>query len=197
MHWIIYFILLFSLMGMFGRPISSQSSQASEWEVSAQCLSHSETSGPQGMQVRYMYQTHASGAQLQGFLTVDGGLNLPSSREGWDTPNQGWVSVLFKGPPIQSKLYCQDVLGPKTLHLSYYPHQGSKIYFSPQEMFSNQELDFVDGGAPKSHMTLWPGGEAQNEYLAGAGTPNPYWLQFSVPIHSPHSIETAIRYSVE
>lgn len=163
-----------------------------EWTVSAMCLPHAEIAAPQTVQIRVAFSSTREGPELSAFINVHGtpGFSGTTSVAYWGVPQRRWVSFVFEGPPISNKYFCQTEWGDKQLHLWYSPTDTLKIYHSAAGEQSNIELDSREV-ANRSVVALHSQGESTT-YSAGAGTLNPYWLQFAIPIYDSQSATTTL-----
>jgi hypothetical protein len=175
--------------------MAQNTEEQTNFEVKARCEAHSEMASPDNMSIRFVHQIFEEGLpSFESFLSVDESEEIAGTKNVFSFPKKGWISALFEGPPIQTTLYCQDSSNSKDVYLSYYPIKGGKVYLARTDNLSADELDLIGSPSGKSLLQLIPGGEFKNEYKAGKGSPNPYWLQFSVPFHSRDMMTTVIRY---
>lgn len=192
---LVFYLLILNML--FGNPQEAFSQEKIDFDVTAQCLPHSEIQAPQTLQVRFYYQTHRDQLPtLMSSLTVDGILNLSAQIIQWDSPQPSWVSTSFPGPPVKATLYCDDASGPKQIHLSYEKKRNLEILLSLNENPSSaKEIDDLNRMTSQSTLTVQPQGDFHNEYYLGSGSPNGYGLHFAIPIHSSHEIQTQIRFN--
>lgn len=188
-------VLLF-LAALSLPPRWLESRETLDFDVVAQCLPHSAINHPEAMRLRFANTSTRQGTVLDAFLSVDGAPELGTGMHRWDFPDEGWLSVLFEGPTVESELYCQDTTARKGLELSYYPQEKTRIFLARAAEFSQEELAGMDD-ASATVLEMNAEGPHGNRYRAGQGSSTPYWLQFSVPVHSQGSVETAIRYELQ
>lgn len=187
--------LLFFLAALLLPPRWLESRQTLDFDVVAQCLPHSSMKHPKAMRLRFANTSTRQGAVFGAFLSIDDAPELTASTNRWDFPDERWLSVLFEGPTVESELYCQTPDSRKALELSYYPHEKTRIFLARTAEFSHEELAGIDD-ASGTVLEMSAEGPYGNRYRAGQGSANPYWLQFSVPVHSQGSVETSIRYEL-
>jgi hypothetical protein len=178
---------------ILGHRQLAESQESIDLQISAHCLPHSEVSSPNSMSVRFFNRSTPEGTDLKAFLSVDGRPDLVATDHRWDYPDKGSLSSLFPGPTVRAQTFCQTSPDTRAMHLSYYRQRGVRLFLSQTEGFSMKELDAIDGPT-SSLLNLAPSGPYQNEYIAGNGDLSPYWLQFSLPVHSVPSLNTSIRY---
>lgn len=180
---------------LLGRQEIAYSSRNSvEWEMSAQCLPHSDLEVPQRMSVRYSYLPSVdAAAQVQAFLSVDGSPEVASTGYRWAIPSPDWISVIFRGPSARAHLYCQENRSDKLLSLSYSHKETLRIFLSRAGDISQEELNPLDQFS-RSSLQVPAQGNEHSEYSAGEGTSLPYWLQFSTPVNFFSAGETVVKY---
>lgn len=167
-----------------------------EWEVAALCESHIHISSPKNMITRFRYSSTASGIDIVGSLSVDGGVEQQSDQYRFGIPGSGWFSALFPGPRFESQTYCENRSDPKSLYLSYEKKEDLYLAGSAQPHFGGEELpDLTTQGVKLIDISA--GGEYFNDYRAGYETAHPYWLQIGIPVHSSGNMETSLRYFIQ
>ncbi len=195
---LLFFVVLWMLAVLLGRQEEVYSSQNfMEWEVSAQCLPHSDLEVPQRAHIRYAYlPSMDAAAQVQAFLSVDGAPEVALTRYAWGDPSPGWISILFKGPAVRAHSYCQENQNDKLLSLSYSRKENLQVFLSRAGEVSREELNPLDQ-FQRSTLHVPAQGSEHSEYSAGEGTSLPYWLQFSTPINFFSKEETVIKYNIQ
>jgi hypothetical protein len=133
--------------------------------------------------------------QLSATLYSQGTNPQDSIAQAWDSPQKNWHSVLFAGPLVKARFFCQDISPSKNLNITYDRNSGSQISMSQTPTISKQELLQTGSVQQKNTLTLFPDSTESSFYSAGENSQTPYWLTFSLPVHSPHDIKTTIKYS--
>lgn len=180
-------------------PVEPSSVQAAstdlEFDVSADCNPHVDIDGPEFIAVLFFPVTSRSGVgQLSATLFSQGNDPQASTAQSWDFPQQGWHSVLFPGPPVQARFFCQNALPTRNLAVTYDRSSDAKISLSQTPTISTRELEQT--GLVSTAILSVPHDDEQTTFhSAGEGTNTPYWLTFSLPVHSKHNIETTVKYT--
>ena len=188
------FLLILALLASYRSLLAQNTEELLDFSVEAKCESHSEIGTPEKIGVRFVHQTTAEGLpSFEAFLSTDKPEEMSSIKNSFGFPEKSWISALFAGPPVEAAFYCQPASHPKDLFFIYYPIKGGKVFLSQNEEFSSNELDLI-GSPGKDFLQVNSQGEFKNEYKAGKDSINPYWLQFSVPLHSRDDLTTVIRY---
>jgi hypothetical protein len=162
-------------------------------DVSAQCLAHSAIAGPRYLQVHFSHLSDRSGVHADAFVSIAGNARDAALQTKWDLPERRWLSALFAGPTIVGKKYCQSTENTTALQMAYFRQQGVKLYINNSPDFGTKEMDAI-GQQVTNTLLVHQEGPQGNQYAVGNGTSTPYWLQFSIPLHSAHSIRTTLRY---
>lgn len=168
-----------------------------EWDVFASCEPHAQVQSPDSLTVRFVNLSRPSGPQVTAFLSGPGLAIQQSPTHRWNFPEKGWHTVVFAGPPITGRFYCQDAPTTKRLHLSYHRGRDVKIGAGLRPDAPPAELDAINSLARNNLIPVTIRKNKTGEYAAGRDTENPYWLTFSVPVHSSHRIQTRIQYQFE
>lgn len=182
------------LLHPWGITPAESASDILEFDVSAECSPHSDVDGPETLAVLFIPATSRDAPQLTATLTLP---RLPLQTDldhRWGYPERGWHSVLFAGPPVQARFFCQVAVENKTMRVSYYPETDVKIAFGLQPSLSNNEIDTVNLPTNKSQMDVKSENGKTSVFSAGLNSVNPYYLTFSVPVHAPHDIKTTAQY---
>lgn len=173
--------------------VGAITTESIELDVAAECAPHADVAGPSSMSLLFVPVTSRGAPTFTATLYPE---NLPSQNEvahRWDFPEKAWHSVVFEGPPITARFFCQTATPKKDLYVSYYPERQVKIAISQSPVPSAQELDTIDTNARRSMVSTSSDAEGSS-YSAGKGTNSQYWLTFSIPVHSDHDIKTTVKY---
>ncbi len=168
-----------------------------EFEVGAQCSPHSRISGPTRFMVKFAYLSKAEGVNVTSFITTElggGPENIDVLWTGFDIPSKGYVSSIFPGADVKGEFFCQQKEAVKRLQFSYYPSANLKIGLSRNGSPTTEEIDMIDSPKHRSVLDIYPASSETPTYEVGRGTNSPYWIQISLPIHAPPSLETTIQY---
>jgi hypothetical protein len=178
----------------WGIPPAEGVSDVLEFDVSAECSAHADINGPEAIVVLFTPVTSRDAPQLTATLTVPQIGPQTALDHRWGYPESRWHSVLFAGPTVQARFFCQSAVENKTMRVSYYPEANVKIAFGVQPALSVNELDTVNQPTHKSQMDVKSQNGKTSEFSAGVDSINPYYLTFSVPVHAPHDIKTTAQY---
>lgn len=183
----------FALLPVYSSPVEGAVADL-EWDVSAECAPHTDVQGPQSMSVLFVPTASRDGIGSVSATLYPSGMSSESAiGQAWDFPQHGWHSVLFQGPPVTARFFCQDSQPKRNLAISYDRSTQVSIAASQTEKLSRQELSPISSILPKNTLSILA--DPDNPfYSAGAGTNNPYWLTISVPVHSAHEISTTVKY---
>lgn len=191
-------ILSVLIGGFFWILHNMQSSDAAsdqmDFEVSAQCLPHSEINIPSFLQMQYGFVGDAQGSVVHSLLRT-GSEDIPHMAFRFGTPQRGWVSMIFPGPAVQANLYCQSSSSTQSFYLSGDRFSRMKLYLSRDGGFSEEELASTQM-TQKTELRVTASGESQNQFRFGHNMENPYWLQFAVPVHEPVSLQGNLNIEV-
>lgn len=175
-------------------PAQAITTETLDFDVGAQCSAHDEVQNPTSVSVLFMPTTTRGEPQMSASLSVSGQPLQTAIDNRWGYPQETWHSVLFEGPAVTANSYCQSAVISKNLYVSYQPVQDVKISLSKEATLSNTELDSVSSMVKKSFLVVKPRPSHGEQYAAGRETNAPYWLTFSVPVHSLHDIQTLLQY---
>jgi hypothetical protein len=174
--------------------------EATTWDTFANCEPHVTIDGPESFKVRFApgANTRVGVPEITGFLSAPGIETQEAKFHNWDAPQKGWHSLVFIGPTVKANYYC-DISSPtKKLQLSYNRVKNLHVSVSDQAHVSSHELPTIQTQIKKyGGVTVKPENNNPYTFQAGTDTKTPYWLTFSVPIHSPHNVSTKIRYEFE
>ncbi len=175
--------------------LAEAASDSVEFEVSALCSPHSQIINPETVSFRFMPTSTQSGLQINATLSVDDGSEIISDENRFDTPTKGWVGSLFKGPEVSARYFCQEPPAIPQMHVSYAPLSDVQLLFGNDHNWAAlRELDGLNSAARNTLLSLKK--EEEEKYGAGNQTNNPYWLAFSMPVHSNGIFRTTLRYEV-
>ena len=59
------------------------------------------------------------------------------------------------------------------------------------------ELDRIDNPLQKTVIEVKQSAKGSESYMAGRGSGQPYWLTFSMPVHSNAVFSTTLRYELQ
>ena len=104
-------------------------------------------------------------------------------------PKQQDLSLLFPGPEVSAKYYCQESPSTRDL-IIHVPKQGNV------RMAVNSSANFGSSPSKKNgqHLKIASSGTFRNTYAAGANTNNPYWLQFILATHKDNNAQLPVQY---
>lgn len=168
-----------------------------DFDVSANCSPHVDIESYDALTIRFVSKSLREGPQMTAFLYAPQFPTESSLNQKWDFPLKQWHSVLFEGLPVTARFYCQESEETKDLHLSYYKDQEVKISLSQEATLSSRELDAINMAGKRSFIAVHADSSKKEVYTAGKGTEHPYWLTFSIPVHSPHEIKTQLQYEFQ
>lgn len=195
------FLLLaeFALLrsGEFSFRPAEASSDKIEWEVSALCRPHAEVIHPSVLSVRFMPVSTVSGVSLNASLSIDGADERISLDNRFGLPRKGWISSRFEGPPVKARYFCQESPPAKNLRLSYMPRSDMQVSLNRDNSWGMTELDRIDNPSPKTVIEVKQSAKGSESYMAGRGSAQPYWLTFSMPVHSNAVFRTTLRYELQ
>lgn len=167
-----------------------------EFSVSADCDPHANISGPKSMSLVFVSTpSRTQTGQLSATLYSPGLSPQSSTAQSWDFPEQGWHSVLFPGPLVEARFYCQEAPPTRELAITYNRMSEAVIALSQTPTVSQQELEQSGTIKKINTIPMIPDPVEPSFYSAGLDTQAPYWLTFSLPVHSPHDISTTLDYS--
>lgn len=175
--------------------LAEATSESLEFAVSALCSPHSQIVNPETVSFRFMPTSTQSGMQINATLIVDDDAEIFSEETRFNTPNKGWVGSLFKGPGVTARYFCQEPPAIPQMHVSYAPLSEVRLLFGTDRNWAAlRELDGLNAAARNTLLSLKK--EEEEKYIAGDQTDNPYWLAFSMPVHSNGIFRTTLRYEV-
>lgn len=197
---LLLFFVLFSevfLLLPYMTPAVLGVTEVVEWDIKARCLPHVSIESHDSFTVSFSHQSTSETVIVSAQLSTPGLPTAQAIDHRWGFPQHAWHSVLFSGPLVTAKFFCQDYAEEKKLHLSYYPKTDLKLSLSSRQELSDQELDTIDATGKKSFVAVRIKEDGSESFQAGQLTENPYYLTFSVPVHSRHDIDTILKYQFE
>ena len=189
-----FFFILLSVFLIRNIQRAETATDSLDFEIAANCLPHSEVSLPAFLNLQYGFVGKVQGSSVEASLRAGGDpYELTEFRFG--LPENGWVSMIFPGPVLQTKLYCQNLASTQPFYVSGDRFSKMKIYLSRDGHFSDEELA-LNQNVQKSVLKAVGDGKYKNEFRLGRDTPNPYWLQFALPMTDALSIQGQLNFEV-
>ena len=189
-----FFFILLSVLLIRNIQQAETATDSLDFEIAANCLPHSEVSLPAFLNLQYGFVGKVQGSSVEASLRAGGDpYELTEFRFG--LPENGWVSMIFPGPVLQAKLYCQNLASTQPFYVSGDRFSKMKIYLSRDGHFSDEELA-LNQNVQKSVLKAVGDGKYKNEFRLGRDTPNPYWLQFALPMTDALSIQGQLNFEV-
>lgn len=185
------------LLLTFDSSSAQATTESLEWEISALCLPHAEVVHPANLSVRFMPMTTLAGPQLTASLSMDEAYQRISLENRFGLPEEGWISSRFEGPKVEAHYFCQQTSPTKNLHISYTPHIDVQVSLNKENNWEMMELDKMQASSQKTAIEVKQNGPESESYVAGEGSLQPYWLTFSMPVHSIGLFTTTLRYEIQ
>lgn len=187
-------LLVLSLFLVRNIQQAESATDSMDFEISASCFPHSEINLPPFLQLQYGVVGKVQGTAVESTLKA-GVENYEQSDFKFGVPEKGWVSVIFPGPIVQAKLYCQNISDTQPFYFSADRFSKMKIFLSRDGAFSEEELASPQS-VQKNELRTVGTGRYKNEFLFGKNTINPYWLQFGLPFSEPFSFDGHINFEI-
>ncbi len=165
-----------------------------DFEIAATCSPHSEIKLPESLQLQYGFVGSVQGSAVDSMLKA-GTEDYEQVDFKFGLPERGWVSLVFSGPRVEAKLYCQSLAERSSFYLSGDRLSHMKIYLSRDGQFSEEELASSDS-FKKNELQVIGSGHYKNEFLFGKNSINPYWLQFAIPMSQNLSFASHLNFEV-
>ena len=162
--------------------------------VSASCETYVEVEASNGLHTQFSFVTSKnSPPQLVATLTQTSGESYTSTNFKPDFPRQGWVSILFEGPPFAVNRFCYGNTKFEKVYMSYKPVNDFKMSYSTTEEFSTNEIDKTGKAAANSVLTTKDRG---SHTKFGRNSKTPYWITLSYNANFSKSVSTSLQYTV-